>query len=200
MMAEKGVIPAINEILFKGGSVKETLGTIAKGGTVIFGKNAIKLMQMLIDIEMKIFNGLNIKAIFLQNVITDLMLGFGVKDVFYEYSDYIRRKYRVTPGFITLNFPYIYKLFNEWGIKEVAICTSFNKIGFTMSPDVESYISTAKYNNPKEYQIMAMSTMASGAISAKDAYDFINQQNIQSVVFGASSEKNIKETIKLIKL
>ena len=50
------------------------------------------------------------------------------------------------------------------------------------------------------YQLMAMSTLASGAIKAKEAYDFINQQNIQSVVFGASSKIHIEETLKLIKL
>ena len=47
---------------------------------------------------------------------------------------------------------------------------------------------------------MAMSTLASGAINAKSAYEFINKQNIQSVVFGASSRKNIEETFSLIDL
>jgi len=45
-----------------------------------------------------------------------------------------------------------------------------------------------------------MSTLASGAIKATEAYDFINSLNLQSVVFGASSERNIKETVSLIKL
>jgi hypothetical protein len=45
-----------------------------------------------------------------------------------------------------------------------------------------------------------MSTLASGAIPAIEAYEFINQQNVQSVVFGASSERHIKETLNLIKL
>jgi len=39
-----------------------------------------------------------------------------------------------------------------------------------------------------------------GCFPAKEAYDFINQQNIQSVVFGASSKNHIEETINLIKL
>ena len=47
---------------------------------------------------------------------------------------------------------------------------------------------------------MAMSTLASGAINANDAYEFINRQKIQSVVFGASSRKNIEQTVSLIKL
>jgi hypothetical protein len=47
---------------------------------------------------------------------------------------------------------------------------------------------------------MAMSTLASGAIPATKAYKFINQQKIQSVVFGASSRKHIEETVSLINL
>lgn len=54
--------------------------------------------------------------------------------------------------------------------------------------------------HPEDYQLMAMSTLASGSISAKEAYEFINNQNIQSVVFGASSKNHIAETVKLINI
>ena len=69
-----------------------------------------------------------------------------------------------------------------------------------MSPDINSNIETLKNTNPKDYQLMAMSTLASGAINAKSAYEFINKQNIQSVVFSTSSRKNIEETFSLIDL
>lgn len=69
-----------------------------------------------------------------------------------------------------------------------------------MSPGLYAYIEAAKNNDPAKYQLMAMSTLASGAIPAKEAYEFINQQNIQSVVFGASSKKHIEETVSLIQI
>jgi hypothetical protein len=96
--------------------------------------------------------------------------------------------------------PFLIKKLSEWDIKEVVICASFNKIGYLMSPDVQSYIDTTNENNQLEYQIMAMSTLASGAISSKEAFDFINEQKIQSVVFGASSKNHIEETTKLINI
>lgn len=46
--------------------------------------------------------------------------------------------------------------------------------------------------------MMAMSTLASGAIPAPEAYAFINKLNVQSVVFGASSRRNIDQTVDLI--
>jgi hypothetical protein len=199
LVAEKGIMPAINEVLFKDNTAGGVLGMIFKGGTAVLTKDAIKLMQMLVDVELRAFKGVNIKVAFLQNIITDLLLGYDVKEVFYEFCEHIRKKHKALPGLITQNMPYLKAKLEEWGITEVVICSSFNKIGYLMSPDVESYISAAQNNNSSKYQLIAMSTLASGAIPAKEAYEFINQQNIQSVVFGASSRGHIEETTKLIK-
>ncbi len=200
LVAEKGILPAVNEVLFKDNSASGVLGMMAKGGMAVLSKDAIKMMQMLIDVEMKMFKGLNIKVVFLQNVITDLILGYGVKEVFVEYCKHIRKKYNALPGLITQNMPYMKAKLQEWGIEEVVLCSSFNKIGYLMSPGVEAYVKAAKENDSSKYQLMAMSTLASGAIPAKEAYQFINTQNIQSVVFGASSKGHIEETTNLIKI
>lgn len=200
LVAEKGILPAVNEVLFKDNSAMGVMGMMAKGGMAVLGKDAIKMMQMLIDVEMKMFKGLDVKVVFLQNIITDLILGYNIKEVFIEYCEHIRRRYKALPGLISQNMPHLLYKLNEWDIKEVVVCSSFNKIGYLMSPDVNSYIEASKANNPADYQLMAMSTLASGAIPAKEAYEFINQQKIQSVVFGASSKGHIDETVKLINL
>ncbi len=200
LVAEKGIMPAINEVLFKDNSAGGVLGMMAKGGMAVLGKDAIKMMQMLIDVEMKMFKGLNVKVVFLQNVITDLILGYDIKDVFVEYCKHIRKKYNALPGLITQNMPYMKAKLEEWGIEEVVLCSSFNKIGYLMSPGADAYVEAAKNNDSSKYQLMAMSTLASGAIPAKEAYEFINQQHIQSVVFGASSKGHIEETVGLINI
>jgi hypothetical protein len=198
LVAEKGIMPAINEVLFKDNTAGGVLGMIAKGSVAVFSKDAFKLMQMLVDVELRAFKGLDIKVAFLQNIITDLLLGYDIKEVFYEFCEHIRKKYNALPGLITQNMPLLKSKLEEWGITEVVICSSFNKIGYLMSPDRDSYINAANSNDASKYQLIAMSTMASGAIPAKEAYEFINQQKIQSVVFGASSKGHIVETLKLI--
>lgn len=200
LVAEKGIMPAINEVLFKGNDTAGFLTMLARGGSAVLNKDAVKLMQMLIDIELRSFKDMNVKVIFLQNIITDLLLGYGIKEVFYEFCLHIRNKYNAVPGLISQNMPYLKMKLQEWGIEELVICSSINKIGYLMSPNLNSYIEAISANDPEKYQIMAMSTMASGAISAKEAYAFINQLGIQSVVFGASSIKHIEETISLIDL
>lgn len=200
LISEKGIIPTINEILFKNNSALGVFGMITKGSIAVMGKDAVKLMQMLIDAEMKMFKGLNVKVIFLQNIITDLLLGYGISEIFYEYCNYIKRKYGALPGLITQNMPILKSRLEEWGLEEIVICTSFNKIGYLMSPNIEAYLKATAENDPTKYQLMAMSTLASGAIPAKEAYEFINKQNIQSVVFGASSKKHIEDTVSCIRI
>ena len=198
LVSEKGIIPAINDILLKNNSALNILSTIAKGGTAIINKDAVKLLQMLIDIEMKSFQNLNVKVIFLQNIITDLLLGYNAKDLFYEYYKYVTEKYKVIPGFITQNLPHLIYQLKNWEIENVAICASFNKIGYLMSPNIKEYLKVLKNNNCSKYQILTMSTLASGGINPNDAYNFIRNKNIQSVVFGASSKNHIQETVKMI--
>lgn len=200
LVAEKGIFPAVNEVLFKGNTASGVLNMVSKGSSALFTKDAIKLMQMLIDMEMKTFRGLNVKVIFLQNIVTDLLLGYGLKVVFEEYVNYIKEKYNALPGLLTMNLPYAINKLKEWGIEEVVLCSSINKIGYLMSPSNQSYEELLIKNDSSKYQIMAMSTLASGAISVKEAMDYVNQQNIQSVVFGASSEGHIKQTANLINL
>lgn len=198
LVAEEGIFPAISNILFKDNTVLGAFGLMAKGGAAVLNSDAIKIMQMLIDIEMRIFKGLNVKVIFLQNIVTDLLLGMGMKEILCSYCDYIRKKYNVIPGLITQNMPVLKQRLAEWGIEEVVICSSINKIGYLMSPSLDTYVQAINDNNQTKYQLMAMSTMASGAVKAKEAYEFINGLKLQSVVFGASSERNIKETLSLI--
>lgn len=200
MVNELGIFPAIKEAIFANNSTMGVLGMVSKGATVAFTKDALKMMEMLIDVEFKMFKGLNVKVLFLQNVVTDLLLGMELKDVFVHYCEYIKTKYNVIPGFITLNMPYMVKKFKEWGIEEIVICSTINATGFNMYPSKEEYEKIIAENNPSKYQIMAMNVLVSGSITPKESFDYINRLNIQSVVFGASSKGHIQSSTGLIAL
>lgn len=200
MVAEKGIFGTFNEVVMKNQGALGALKMIGGGAMAAMGKDGIKMLQLLVDAELAMFKGLNLKVVFLQNVITDLLLGYQVKEVFQGYCDHIRKKYNAIPGIITVNMPYLVSKLKEWGIEEVVVCSSINKIGFTMNPSLDSYLDVLKNNDPNKYQMMAMSTLASGAIPPKEAFEFINGLNIQSVVFGASSEKNIRSSMEMIRI
>lgn len=171
-------------------------GTFAKGGLAFLSKDFAKLMQILIDAEMKMFKGINTPVIFIQNVITDMILGLKMYDVFVEYDQYIRKKYDAEPGYITMNMPKLLDVLNSVGITNPIICSSINKLGFRMSGGKDIY---EKYLTEKEFRPIAMQVLAAGALRPNEAIEYLGQfPKIESVLFGASSKTHIKETREII--
>lgn len=190
-VTELGVVGALKQ--FVPGNF---FGSMFKGGMAYLSKDYLSIMELMIDAEMKMFAGINTPVIFLQNVITDLLLGLGMKDVFRAYDNYIKRKYNAEAGYITMNMPKLQIMLEDAGITNPIICTSINKAGFRMSGGKELYESVLKSKNVR---IIAMQVLAGGAIPAKEAIEYVcNLPNIESILFGASSRSHINETVSLI--
>jgi hypothetical protein len=171
-------------------------GSIFKGGMAVVSKDYISIMELMIDAEMKMFKKINTPVIFLQNVITDLLLGLGMKDILKAYHDYIQKKYNAEAGFITMNMPKLLETLEEIGIENPIICSSINKAGFRMSGGMELYEHVLK---TKKLRAIAMQVLGGGAIPAKEAIEYVcNLPNVESILFGASSKQNIAQTIELI--
>ena len=195
-VAEKGIFGALKDSVLANSSAGNIVGMLTKGGASLFDKDMIKVMQLLIDIEMKIFRDLNVKVIFLQNIVTDLLLGFGVKEVFVAFASYIKEKYGAEPGFVTMNMPRMVDLLLDCGIENPIVCSAINKAGYFMNPDSESYEKTL---GEKHFRPIAMSVLASGAVKPREAVEYVcGLPAIQSIVFGASSKQHIVETKNLI--
>ena len=172
-------------------------GSMFKGGMAFVSKDYLSIMELLIDAEMKMFRGIDTPVIFLQNVITDLLLGLGMSDILKAYHDYIVRKYNAEPGFITMNMPKLLDTLESVGVFNPIICTSFNKVNFRMSGGKELYESTLKN---RKVRIVAMQVLGGGAIPAKEALEYVaDLSNIESILFGASTKANIESTVSIIK-
>lgn len=170
--------------------------TFTKGGLAYLSKDFIKLMEIFIDAEMKMFKGISTPVVFIQNVVVDLVLGLKLFDVFKEYDAYIRKKYNAEPGYITMNLPALLDALNSVGIENPIICSSVNKIGFRMSGGLEIY---EKYLAKKTFRPIAMQVLAAGALRPKEAVEYLSRfPKIESVLFGASSKGHIQETKELI--
>ncbi len=171
-------------------------GTMFKGGTALVSKNYISIMELLIDAEMKMFKGINTPVIFLQNVVTDLLLGLGMTDILKSFHDYIAKKYNAEAGFITMNMPKLLETLESVGIENPIICSSINAVNFRMSGGQELYEETLR---TKKVRAIAMQVLGGGAIPVKDAIEYVcNLPNIESILFGASSKRNIENTVSII--
>ena len=193
---EKGIIGALNEFLFSGRTAGQTLTTLLRGGRSIINQDIIEVMKLLVDAEMRMFRGLNVRAVFLQNIVTDLLLGLRAKAIFVEFANHMRSTHDVEPAFNTMNMPRLVDFLLECGIENPIVCSSINKAGYLMHPDRDSYELTIR---TKPFRPVAMSILASGAISPEEAVAYVaGLGNIKSVVFGSSFPSHISETKGLI--
>jgi hypothetical protein len=170
--------------------------TAVRGGKAVASKDVEPLMKMLVDAEMAMFVGLRTPVVFLQNVVTDLLLGLGFKEAFAMFAQYVAERYHAEPGFITMNMPRLLDALDEVGVQNPIVCSNMNKIGFRMSGGVEAY---RRALEERECRAIAMSVLASGALPPLEAFEWIAEfPNVRSVVFGASSLTNIRSTREIV--
>ena len=192
-VTEDGPLGALKRFL-----PSEGLFDAAMRGTMSLARKDIEgVATLLVDAEMKMFQGLKTPVIFLQNVVVDLLLGLGFKEAFAIFAAHVKARYGAEPGFITMNMPRLLQVLEEVGVENPIVCANINKIGFRMSGGFEAYEEALR---GKPFRAIAMSVFASGAIPPKEAIEWIcAQPNIASIVFGASSRSNIINTRDLVR-
>lgn len=187
-VTDYGMMGAVQHFMPEGG----LLSTALTGGKALATKDIEGIAKILIDAEMKMFKGLNTPVVFIQNVFTDLLMGMGFTKALRIFHDHVIEKYGAEPAFITMNMPMLYDVLTAEGIKNPIICSNINKVGFRMSGGLDRYLEVLKTGNVRA---IAMSVYASGAIPAEEAIEWIGSlPNLHSVVFGASSAGNIRNT------
>lgn len=191
-VTEDGMLGAVKRFLPDEGLVNAAI----RGGASLAKKDIEGLTTLLIDAEMKMFEGLHTPVIFLQNVIVDLLLGLGFKDAFRIFAEHIESRYDAEPAFITMNLPALLPVLDEMGVENPIVCSNINKVGFRMSGGIDAY---QRALGEHRFRAVAMSVFASGAIPPREAIEWIcDQPNVESIVFGASSARNIQSTSDLV--
>ena len=191
-MTDYGMLGAIKRFLPDEGFLDAAM----RGGMSLAKKDVEGITTLLVDAEMKMFRGLKTPVIFLQNVVVDLLLGLKFNEAFRIFANHVRKRYDAEPGFITMNLPLMLDVLDELGIENPIVCANINKIGFRMCGGFEAYERALK---ERKFRAIAMSVFASGAIRPEEAIEWIcRQPNIESIVFGASSRGNIRNTKELV--
>jgi hypothetical protein len=191
-VTEHGMLGAVRRFLPEDG----LLDAVMRGSASLARKDIEGLTTLLIDAEMKMFQGLKTPVIFLQNVVVDFLLGLRFDEAFRIFADHVKNRYGAEPGFITMNLPMLLDVLERAGIENPIVCANINKIGFRMCGGFDAYQQCLK---EREFRAIAMSVFASGAVPPHEAIEWIGQQpHIESIVFGASSRGNIRHTRELV--
>lgn len=190
-MSEVGMFGAIKQFLPEGGFLDAAM----RGGKSLATKDIEGVITLLIDAEMKMFQGLDTPVVFLQNVVVDFLLGMGFTAAFEIFAQHVTQKYGAEPGFITMNMPRLLDVLESLGIENPIVCSNINKLGFRMSGGIERYIEAL---NHRTFRAIAMSVFASGAIAPDEAIEWVaSLPNIEAIVFGASGRANVENTAEL---
>ncbi len=191
-MTDFGMVGAIKRFLPDEGLFDAAL----RGGRSLATKDLEGVITLLVDAEMKAFDGFETPVVFLQNVAVDMMIGLGFTDALGIFANHVRRRYDAEPGFITMNLPQCLDALDAAGVDNPIVCSNINKVGFRMSGGEQAYRNAL---TERRFRGVAMSVFASGAIPAREALEWIRDvPNIESIVFGASSETNIRSTRRLV--
>lgn len=192
---EKGFYQVLVDQVRRGG-VGPSLSMFVSGGLGLATRDYLKLISVLVDLEMQIYRDLPIRVVFLHNVVVDLILGLELDGLLGFFADHVRSKYAVKAGFGSLNLPLLVERIRREGIEDAVIMTSVNKKGFFMNPSREA---CEEILGDGSLNVVAMSILASGAISPQEAFDYaVSFPAVKSLLFGASRRETMEKSLRII--
>lgn len=192
-MNEKGTIGLMTDVMSQTGLISAG-GLALKSATNFLKKDYLTMAMSVLKLEISPFTDVDIKALLLHNVFTDLLLTLEMFDAFITYEKYVKDDLGLNFGFDTLNFSLFSDRMKEWNIKPEFVMTPVNPKGFDMNPSKTSVEeSIANYDR----KIIAMNVLGGGAFSLEDSKSYLNSfKNIQHSVIGASSKEHLKGLVE----
>jgi hypothetical protein len=195
MVNENGMMSLFGHIIKNTSFIKNLIGGIKLVAT----QNLKSITPLALNLEVP----KNLKKgsyIYMQNIITDLLMGMGRGDILIEFIKSVS-KMGYKPGIITLNPIMFDKLLkNEqdanW-LEDLVVCFNINKEGFNVFPSLDA-VECFIESRPK-YKLMGMSVFASGAANIPASINYIKKLNLDYVVFGSSRIENIQKNLEQFK-
>lgn len=196
MVNENGMMSLLSHLV----SNTSLINNIIKGIELVVTQNLKSITSPAINLEVP-RNLRKGSHVYLQNIITDLLIGLGRGDIIIEFIKSVK-KIGFSPGLITLNptmLDTILKSYDE--IKDyddLIVCFNINKQGFNVFPSVEKVEKFIAGNH--FYKLMGMSIFSSGASNIPASVEYIKKLDLDYIVFGSSRIENINTNLNLFKV
>jgi len=195
--SEKGVLGAVLSKA-KGFSmyqkVKFGLRALTKIKSVLT-KDVMDLLLELLNFEMASFEKFNLGGVILHGQITDMALSSHNPDLIGIFQDVIRDTFNLEPILATHNFGTLLPQLVEWKIR-IPIMAPFNAKGFMMKPSKDECETLVRESG---YQILAKKVLAGGRLTPEEAFPYLLDKNVASVVIGIGSVSEAYHTFSVAK-
>jgi len=193
-MNEKGISGLFMDLVQRDGI--KNLSSMALRNVINFAKkDYFSMATSALQLEVAPFLDVNIKALLLHNVSTDLLLSLQVPNAFIEFINYINDNLKLEAGFITLNFQLFAESFRNWNLENPLVMTPVNPKGFDMNPSKKAAeFAIRAYRG----DIIAMNILGGGAFSVRESHSYLDSfNNVRLCVVGASSREHLQELIEV---
>jgi hypothetical protein len=195
MVNEGGMLTLLNYVLNKSSfrSLFIYLPSFLISGNIKF------ILPLILDLEIpkKLKKG---SFVYLQNIVTDLLLGMKRYDLIETFCKSLLKK-GYLPGLITLNPILLDEVISNFDSniqKEIIVCFNINNSGFNVFPNLHEV--NMFVLKKTRYKKMGMSILSSGGADNIDAsLKFIKSLPLDYVVYGSSNLKNIEKNFNSLK-
>lgn len=193
LVNEEGMMSLLSHVM-KNTSM---ISNLKSGARLVTSRNLKNLVPLAVDLEVpkQLPKG---SYVYLQNIITDLVLGLGRYDLLKEFIVSVRKN-GYQPGIVTLNPIKLHKALESIGenLQDLIICFNVNDVGFNVFPNKEEIEKFA--NAQHSFKKMGMSVFASGAGNIPASINYIKELNLDYVVFGTSRIENVQSNLSGLK-
>ena len=199
--SEGGLVHVAKELL-AGSSLFSKAGTTLGAGAAFLRADPALLLRTYLSAELSVLKrvapaGGHVRAIFLHEILTELIISFKLDEIFHSYTDFVRGQYKAMPGVVTRNFPRLVRFANGGSFGELAVLSPFNSLGFQMNPsrdECERALAGAK-----EINVVAMSILAGGFLDLREATRYLSRLPSRvSCTIGVSSVPHAEETFRYL--
>ena len=139
-------------------------------------------------------NNINVSHFGIHNVFADMLLASNNTSILNSFIDAVE-DLGLSPIILTQNIGAFLEL---KGLHQCIICGSVNPLGYMMSPSKkvsENAIKLNKYN----HTIWAMQILAGGSIKLNDSLKYLNNLNLNSIVYATSKKNRIDKIFNLLR-
>ena len=195
-IVNEGGMMALLSFVLKKASIRSLIINVPK----FFMTGNIKYILPLI-LELEIPRGLKKGSyIYLQNIVTDLVIGMKRNDLLESFCKIILGM-GYMPGLITLNPILLDEIISQYDVniqKKLIVCFNINKGGFNVFPCVD--VVEKLIIKDTKYMKMGMSILSSGGTdNILSSIEYIKGLPLDYVVYGSSNINNVKMNYNLLK-
>lgn len=193
-MNENGISGLFMDLAHRDG-IKNLSGIALRSIVNLARKDYLSMATSALQLEVAPFMEVNLKALLLHNVSTDLLLSLGISNAFEEYINYVSDDLKLHAGFTTLNFQLFVERFKKWDLESPLAMTPINPKGFDMNPSKEAVESVIR---AYDGEIIAMNVLGGGAFSVQEACNYLKTfTNVKLCVVGASSREHLQDLVEI---